>query len=116
MRFAALMPHVSAMVTNGGYGGLHFALAHGVPLVVAGTREEKPELVARVNWSGAGIGMRTQSPSPARLRRAVRRVLDEPRFACRALSAAVRDGPLRRAGDGGRARRKARRRQDGAPS
>ena len=30
--------------------------------------------------------MRTQSPSPARLRSAVRRVLDEPRFACRALA------------------------------
>jgi len=84
--FAPLMPHVSAMVTNGGYGGLHFALAHGVPLVVAGKTEEKPELVARVNWSGAGIGMRTQSPSPGRLRSAVRRVLDEPRFACRALA------------------------------
>ena len=52
--FAALMPHVSAFVTNGGYGGLHFALAHGVPIVVAGASEEKPELVARVNWSGVG--------------------------------------------------------------
>jgi MGT family glycosyltransferase len=84
--FAPLMPHVSAVVTNGGYGGLHYALAHGIPLVVAGATEEKPELVARVNWSGAGIGMRTQSPSAARLRHAVRRVLDEPRFACRALA------------------------------
>lgn len=100
--FAPLMPHVSAMVTNGGYGGLHFALAHGVPLVVAGKTEEKPELVARVNWSGAGIGMRTQSPSPARLRRAVHRVLDEPRFACRALALqsemARYDGPAMAAG------------------
>jgi UDP:flavonoid glycosyltransferase YjiC (YdhE family) len=47
--FAALMPHVAALVTNGGYGGLHFALAHGLPLVVAGATEEKPELAARVN-------------------------------------------------------------------
>jgi MGT family glycosyltransferase len=99
--FAALLPQVSALVTNGGYGGLHYALAHGVPLVVAGASEEKPELVARVNWSGAGIGMRTQSPSPARLRTAVRRVLHEPRFACRALALQTEmaryDGPARAA-------------------
>jgi MGT family glycosyltransferase len=82
--FAALMPHVSAMVTNGGYGGLHYALSHGVPLVVAGNSEEKPELVARVNWSGVGVGMRTHRPRPGRVRAAVRRVLDEPSYTARA--------------------------------
>ena len=28
--FGELMPFVDVMVTNGGYGGIHFALAHGV--------------------------------------------------------------------------------------
>jgi MGT family glycosyltransferase len=99
--FAALMPHVSAMITNGGYGGLHFALAHGVPLVVAGASEEKPELVARVNWSGVGIGMRTQRPRPERLRAAVRRLLSEPSYAAAALALRAEmegyDGPARAA-------------------
>jgi MGT family glycosyltransferase len=99
--FAALMPHVSVVVTNGGYGGLHYALAHGVPVVVAGASEEKPELVTRVNWSGAGIGMRTQRPSPGRVRNAVRRVLAEPSYAARArqLQAEMSyyDGPARAA-------------------
>jgi len=31
-----LMPHVDVFVTNGGYGSLHAALAHGVPIVAAG--------------------------------------------------------------------------------
>jgi UDP:flavonoid glycosyltransferase YjiC (YdhE family) len=84
--FAALMRHVAAVVTNGGYGGLHFALAHGVPLVVAGASEEKPELVARVNWSGVGVGMRTQRPSRLELREAVRRLLAEPAHAARAAA------------------------------
>jgi MGT family glycosyltransferase len=84
--FAALMPHVAAVITNGGYGGLHFALAHGVPLVVAGDSEEKPELVARVNWSGVGVGMRTQRPGRLRLREAVRRLLGEPEHAARAAA------------------------------
>lgn len=87
--FAALMPHVSALVSNGGYGGLHYALAHGVPLVVVGATEEKPELVARVNWSGVGVGIRTQRPKKERLRAAVRRVLGDPRYGQRA--AAMRD-------------------------
>jgi MGT family glycosyltransferase len=84
--FAALMPHVAAVVTNGGYGGLHFALAHGVPLVVAGATEEKPELVARVNWSGVGVGMRTKQPGRLQLREAVRKVLAEPEHGARAAA------------------------------
>jgi MGT family glycosyltransferase len=84
--FGALMPHVAALITNGGYGGLHFALAHGVPLVVAGDSEEKPELVARVNWSGVGVGVRTQRPGRLQLREAVRRLLAEPEHAARAAA------------------------------
>lgn len=84
--FSAVMPRVSALVSNGGYGGLHYALADGVPLVVVGATEEKPELVARVNWSGVGVGIRTQRPRPERLRAAVRRVLAEPRFSQRAAA------------------------------
>ena len=78
--YQALMPLLSAMVTNGGYGGVQMALAAGVPLVVAGGSEEKPEIAARVQWSGAGIDLRTGRPRPARIRAAVRRVLGEPGF------------------------------------
>ena len=70
-----LLPHVDVMVTNGGYGGVQQALANGVPLVVAGDSEDKPEVAARVQWSGAGINLHTGRPSPAMVARAVRRVL-----------------------------------------
>jgi UDP:flavonoid glycosyltransferase YjiC (YdhE family) len=90
--FALLMPRVSVLVSNGGYGGVHYALAHGVPLVVVGATEDKRELVARVNWSGVGVGVRTQRPRPERLRAAVRRVLAEPRFAERAAAMATEMG------------------------
>ncbi|HWH95764.1 MAG TPA: glycosyltransferase [Baekduia sp.] len=82
--FGALMPHVDAYVTNGGYGGLHFALAHGVPILSVGATEDKPELAARVGWSGVGLGMRAQRARPAKVRAAVRRLLDEPAFRARA--------------------------------
>ena len=80
MPFAALLPRVDAMVTNGGFGGVQFALAHGVPLVVGGTTEEKPEVNNRVAWAGAGIDLRENDPSPGQVRDAVRRVLGDPGF------------------------------------
>ena len=67
------LPHVDVMVTNGGYGGVQQALADGVPLVVAGDSEDKPEVAARVQWSGAGINLHTGRPSPGHGARAVRR-------------------------------------------
>ena len=56
------------------------ALSYGVPLVVAGTTEDKPEVAGRVAWSGTGINLRTGTPSPVRLRRAVRSALADPRY------------------------------------
>jgi UDP:flavonoid glycosyltransferase YjiC (YdhE family) len=79
--YAELFSHASAVVTNGGMGGVQEALAHGLPLVVAGTSEDKPEVAARVAWIGAGINLRTSAPAPSAVRSAVRRVLSEQSFA-----------------------------------
>lgn len=91
-----LLPKVDVIVTNGGYGAVQRALAAGVPLVVAGSTEDKPEVAARVAWSGAGIDLRTGTPTAAQLRAAVGRVLDDRRYLARAreLEAAFarRDG------------------------
>jgi UDP:flavonoid glycosyltransferase YjiC (YdhE family) len=83
---ALLLPHTDVMVTNGGYGGVQQALAYGVPLVVAGDSEDKPEVAARVRWSGAGIDLRTGRPTPEKLAAAVRRILTQPRFKTHARS------------------------------
>jgi MGT family glycosyltransferase len=73
--YAALMPHVSAYVTNGGYGGVQMALRHGVPIVACGATEDKPEVGARVAWSGAGVRVRSAHPTPGEIRSAVHQVL-----------------------------------------
>ncbi len=84
------------MVTNGGYGAVQRALATGVPLVVAGKTEDKPEVAARVAWSGAGIDLRTGTPTPKAIRTAVREVLNDDRYLRRAreleVAYAQRDG------------------------
>lgn len=82
--YSSLMPHVAVMVTNGGFGGVQSALAHGVPLVVAGTTEDKPEVGARAAWSGVGVHLRTRAPSPDQIRQAVRTVLADPSYRRRA--------------------------------
>lgn len=84
--YAELMPHVDVLVTNGGYGTVQLALSHGVPIVVAGATEDKPENAARVAWSGTGIRIRDQSPAPERLREAVTTLLDDPSYAERAAA------------------------------
>ncbi|MGW5498181.1 glycosyltransferase [Streptomyces olivaceoviridis] len=82
--FDRLLPLSDVLVTNGGYGGVHTALRHGVPLVVAGTTEDKPEVAARVEWSGAGVNLRSDAPGEETLRAAVETVLNEPNFRAQA--------------------------------
>ncbi len=79
-----LLPHVNVMVTNGGYGGVQQALANGVPLVMAGDSEDKPEVAARVQWAGVGVNLHTSTPSPAKIAKAVTRILADRSYATRA--------------------------------
>jgi MGT family glycosyltransferase len=81
-----LLPHVNVMVTNGGYGGVQQALANGVPLVMAGDSEDKPEVAARVHWAGVGVNLHTSTPSPKKIEKAVTRILADPTYARRAKS------------------------------
>jgi UDP:flavonoid glycosyltransferase YjiC (YdhE family) len=78
--FDRLLPHVDVMVSNGGYGGTQMALAHGIPLVVAGETEDKMEVAARVEWTGTGINLRRHHPSPDQVRRAVKNVLTRSHY------------------------------------
>jgi MGT family glycosyltransferase len=82
--FSELLPLVDVMVTNGGYGGVQLALANGVPLVVAGLTEDKMEVSARVTWSGAGVALKTDTPSAGQVRDGVATVLAVPSFRQRA--------------------------------
>lgn len=86
--YHSIMALASVVVTNGGYGGVQMALHHGVPLVVAAGSEEKPEIAARVAWSGTGIDLKTGKPSPTAVRAAVSRALTEPGFRERAQAMA----------------------------
>ncbi|WP_052351857.1 glycosyltransferase [Deinococcus pimensis] len=83
-----LLPHVDVMVTNAGFGGVQRALADGVPLVVAGKEADKPEVCQRVAWSGVGINLATDRPTPGKIGAAVREVLSNRKYALRARTLA----------------------------
>ncbi|RLK52336.1 glycosyltransferase [Microbacterium telephonicum] len=77
---AHLLPKIETMVTNGGWGGTLGALSRGIPLVVAGGDLDKPEVAARVAWSGAGVNLKTGTPTAMQVRTAVRRVRADPSY------------------------------------
>jgi MGT family glycosyltransferase len=82
--FEWILPKADVFVTNGGYGSVNQAMSYGVPLVSAGLTEDKADVNARVGWSGVGIDLKTNTPTPQMLRDAVRRVLDTPSYRARA--------------------------------
>ncbi len=79
-----LLPKVDVMITNAGCGGTLFALMSGVPLVVAGRTQDKVDVSARVEWCGAGIDLKQNSPAPDDIRKAVMEILSTPRYSERA--------------------------------
>jgi MGT family glycosyltransferase len=82
--YAHLMPKVDLLLTNGGYGTIQIALAHGVPVVAIGKSEEKPEIANRVEWSGVGVGLKVLVPTEEQIRNAVARVLSDVTYRARA--------------------------------
>ncbi|MBV8590739.1 MAG: glycosyltransferase family 1 protein [Acetobacteraceae bacterium] len=82
--FEWMLPKVDVLVTNGGYGSVNQALSFGIPLVTAGLTEDKADVNARVAWSGVGIDLATNEPTPWALREAIRTVLDQPKYRSRA--------------------------------
>jgi UDP:flavonoid glycosyltransferase YjiC (YdhE family) len=86
--FEWLLPRVSVLVTNGGYGSVNQAMSFGIPLVTAGLTEDKADVNARVAWSGVGINLATNEPTRDALRKAVRTVLDRPAYRLRAAKMA----------------------------
>jgi MGT family glycosyltransferase len=82
--FGPLMPLADAYVTNGGFGGVVIALANGVPIVSAGTTEDKAEVGGRIAHTGVGIDLKTNRPTEEQIHRAVFSVLRDPRYRDRA--------------------------------
>ena len=70
------------------YGTVTQTLSFGVPMVVAGMSEDKPEVSARVTWTGTGIYLPTDTPRPEQVRDAVDQFLAKLEYRARAMEMA----------------------------
>jgi len=83
-----VLPQARVFITNGGYGSINIALGYGVPVIVAGTGEDKSETATRVAWTGCGINLKTSYPDEQAIAGAVQRILDNPAYRDRARAIA----------------------------
>lgn len=75
--FDALLPKADVYFTNGGAGGIHQALAAGVPVIAAGLTEDTPANAARLAHHGLGSDLQTATPTPEALTTARERLLKD---------------------------------------
>lgn len=78
--YGALMPRAKLFITSGGYGSVMQALINRVPLLLAGKREGKEDICARMDYRGLGLSLRTERPTAVQIVRGVERVLETPAY------------------------------------
>ena len=84
VRHDDLLPRCAAMVAGGGAGAVIAGLSAGVPMAIAPVKWDQPDNARRVAEAGAGLSLNASRITPARLRAAVRLLLDDPRYAAAA--------------------------------
>ncbi|KAK4231863.1 family 1 putative glycosyltransferase [Podospora fimiseda] len=88
--YDAVLEYADVMISNAGYGGFIHCVVNGVPLIAAGLSEDKCEVSTRVEWTGAGINLRTGRPTPEAVAAAVDTILSSGgKYRARAKELAV---------------------------
>ena len=77
---ADVMPHADAMVGHGGSGSTLMAMAAGVPLAVVPLFADQPYNARRIAQIGAGIALEGGVEAVSEVPRAIRTLLEEPRY------------------------------------
>ncbi len=75
----AVLPYVSAVVTQCGLSTVTKVLASGLPMVCLPVLGDQPANAARIEAVGAGVRLPTDAPATT-IGQAIRRVLDDSRF------------------------------------
>jgi len=78
--YDSVLSKADIFLTNGGFNGVQQALTFGVPIIVAGTTEEKTVVGHRVAQSGVGLDLATNNPSKEQIHEAVFTLLRDTSF------------------------------------
>ncbi len=96
-----VLKKAALVITHAGLNTVLESLSEGIPLVAIPLGNDQPGVAARLKARGAGVVVSRHRLTSARLRAAVRQVLEEPRYrqAARGLQTAIQqmDGPGRAA-------------------
>lgn len=76
-----LLQHVDVFVTHSGYNSVCEAIWHGIPMVLAGIRDDQPLIAQNAAEHGLGVAIRFSRSSATQISQAVQEVLAEPSFA-----------------------------------
>ncbi len=97
-----LLSRARLTITHAGLNTVLESLSHGVPMVALPITNDQPGVGARVVWTGAGTVLSLSHLNTARLRTAIRTVLDHDSHrvhAMRLREAILRSGGARRSAD-----------------
>ncbi|KAJ0164704.1 4'-demethylrebeccamycin synthase [Colletotrichum tanaceti] len=83
--YDALLRFADVWVLNAGYGGFMHGVINGVPMVLGGDTEDKPEVAMRGQWAGVAHNLKTGNPTPQQVARGVEEVLSNDRYKKRVL-------------------------------
>jgi MGT family glycosyltransferase len=88
LSYSRTMPQCALVITHAGHGTMARALASGSPVLAVPHSGDMGENAARVDWAGVGVRLPWRWLSPATLRLAVRRALENRSLAVRAAELA----------------------------
>lgn len=80
LHYDAVLPYARVWVHNGGYGAVTHGVAHGVPMVVAGEGQDKPENIRRIRYSKIGVGLGRSKPTVTDLKLSLEDVLSKKNY------------------------------------
>ncbi|KAH8804707.1 putative UDP-glucuronosyltransferase 2A3 [Xylogone sp. PMI_703] len=78
--FDEILRYSSVFVTNGGYGAMQHGIYSGVPMIMAGATEDKPEVSTRAEWAGIAVNLRTATPTSEQIKNAAEELTTNPKY------------------------------------
>lgn len=85
MPYEVVLNHADVWVANAGYGGFTQGVMHGVPMVLAGDTQDKPDIAMVGEWSGVACNLRTGTPTPEQVAKGVREILSNDSYKARVV-------------------------------
>ncbi|KAG7039742.1 hypothetical protein JMJ78_0001488 [Colletotrichum scovillei] len=85
LSYDALLKHADVWVLNAGYGGFLHGIVNGVPMVLGGDTEDKPEISMRGQWTGVAVNLKTGRPTSQQVAEGVEEVLANDKYKKRVM-------------------------------